>query len=286
MIYLNEFFVPNEDEETDFFYEIKRTCYSTFYPFGIFPKLKLKKIEFSPITIFYGGNGTGKSTLLNVIAEKLKLKRVSIFNKSSFYNDFLELCQFVISKEIPVTSRIITSDDVFDYVLDIRKLNEGIDFKREDLFEEYIERKYSDFHFKTMDDIDKLKSVNKARSASQSKYVKSKLNNNVREYSNGESAFKYFTEKITENALYLLDEPENSLAPNRQIEFAQYIEDSSRFYGCQFIISTHSPFLLSINQARIYNLDEIPVTTSKWNELENVKTYFEFFEKHREKFYT
>lgn len=286
MIYLNEFIIPDENEETDFLYEIKRTCYNTFYPFGIFPKLKLEKMKFAPITILYGGNGTGKSTLLNIIAEKLKLRRVSVFNKSSFYNDYIELCQSVINKNIPDTSRIITSDDVFDYVLDIRKLNESIDFKREDLFEEYIENKYTDFHFQTMEDIDRLKAVNKTRSKSQSKYVKDKLNDNVREYSNGESAFKYFTEKIAENALYLLDEPENSLAPNRQIELAQYIEDSARFYGCQFIISTHSPFLLSINQAKIYNLDKTPVTISKWIELENVRTYFDFFEKHRDEFYT
>lgn len=286
MIYLNEFIIPDENEEADFLYEIKRTCYNTFYPFGIFPKLKLEKMKFAPITILYGGNGTGKSTLLNIIAEKLKLRRVSVFNKSSFYNDYIELCQSVINKNIPDTSRIITSDDVFDYVLDIRKLNESIDFKREDLFEEYIENKYTDFHFQTMEDIDRLKAVNKTRSKSQSKYVKDKLNDNVREYSNGESAFKYFTEKIAENALYLLDEPENSLAPNRQIELAQYIEDSARFYGCQFIISTHSPFLLSINQAKIYNLDKTPVTISKWIELENVRTYFDFFEKHRDEFYT
>mgnify|MGYP006990124335 CR=1 FL=1 len=36
---------------------------------------------------------------------------------------------------------------------------------------------------------------------------------NVREHSNGESAFLYFTDKIKENGLYLLDEPENSLSP-------------------------------------------------------------------------
>lgn len=286
MIYLNEFIIPNENEETDFLYKIKRTCYNTFYPFGIFPKLKLEKLEFAPITILYGDNGTGKSTLLNVIAEKLKIKRVSAFNKSSFYSDYIQLCLAVINKNIPKTSRIITSDDVFDYVLDIRKLNEGIDFKREDLFEEYIDNKFTDFHFKTMEDIDRLRTINKSRSTSQSKYVKDKLNDNVREYSNGESAFKYFTEKISEDSLYLLDEPENSLAPNRQIELAQYIEDSARFFGCQFIISTHSPFLLSINQAKIYNLDKTPVTISKWTELENVRTYFDFFEKHRNEFYT
>ena len=131
---------------------------------------------------------------------------------------------------------------------------------------------------------ERLKKVNQARSKTKSKYVKANLIDNVREYSNGESAFKFFTEKIKENALYLLDEPENSLSPKRQIELAQFIEEAARFYRCQFIISTHSPFLLALPFAKIYNLDLVPVTTSKWTELENVQTYFRFFEKHRQDF--
>lgn len=284
MIYLSEFYLPDEGDEYDVLYGEKRTCFNTFYPFGIFPELELEKLVFEPVTIFYGGNGTGKSTLLNIIAETLKLKRNAVFNKSSFYNDYISFCKAITNQPIPDESRIITSDDVFDYILNIRNLNNGIDFKREDLFEEYTESKFSDFKFTTMDDLDRLKLINKTRSTSQSKYVKSKLMNNVREYSNGESAFKYFTEKITENALYLLDEPENSLSPKRQIELTQYIEDSARFFNCQFIISTHSPFLLSMKNAKIYNLDKAPVTTSRWTELENVQAYFEFFEKHRNEF--
>lgn len=284
MIYLSEFYLPNEGDEDDILCGEKRTCFNTFYPFKIFSTIELEMLTFEPVTIFYGGNGTGKSTLLNIIAETLKLKRKAVFNKSSFFNDYISLCKAMTNENIPEESRIITSDDVFDYILDIRNLNNGIDFKREELFKKYTHSKYSDFKFRTMADLDRLKTVNKSRSKSQSKYVKSELMPNVREYSNGESAFKYFTEKITENSLYLLDEPENSLSPKRQIELTQYIEDSARFFNCQFIISTHSPFLLSMKNAKIYNLDEVPVSTSNWTELENVRTYFEFFEQHRNEF--
>ncbi len=284
MTFLREFYLPNAEMENNGFYNERRTCFNTVYPYCIFPKLQLEEITFETVTIFYGGNGTGKSTLLNVIAETLNLKRNAVFNKSSFFNDYIANCEAVTSGKLPPESRIITSDDVFDYILDIRTLNNGIDSKREELFEEYTENKYSDFKFRTMSDLDKLKAVNKSRSTSQSKHVKSALMDNVREYSNGESAFKYFTEKINESALYLLKEPENSLAPKRQIELTKYIEDSARFFNCQFIISTHSPFLLSMKNAKIYNLDKIPVTTSDWNELENVRTYFQFFEKHRDEF--
>lgn len=194
------------------------------------------------------------------------------------------MCHMQLKADIPENSRIITSDDVFDYMLNIRNLNEGIDQKREELFEEYLDAKYSHFQMKSMADYEQLVKVNAARSKTQSRFVRNELMDNVREYSNGESAFKYFTEKIGENGLYILDEPENSLSPKRQMELMKFIEDSARFFGCQFIISTHSPFLLSMRGAKIYNLDENPVKVRRWTELENVRTYFEFFKSHESQF--
>ena len=84
--------------------------------------------------------------------------------------------------------------------------------------------------------------------------------------------------------LYLLDEPENSLSPARQLELAQFLHDSARFYNCQFVIATHSPFLLAMPGARVYDLDAEPVTTRKWTELENVRATWEFFQAHRDEF--
>ena len=107
---------------------------------------------------------------------------------------------------------------------------------------------------------------------------------NVREHSNGESAFIYFTEKIKQNSIYLLDEPENSLSPERQMELSEYLENSVRFYGCQIIMATHSPFLLSMKGARIYDLDENPVDIKRWTQLPNVRAYYEFFKKHQNEF--
>ena len=181
-------------------------------------------------------------------------------------------------------SRIITSDDVFDYMLNIRNLNEGIDRKREMLFEEYLDTKFEKFQMKSLDDYEQLKRVNNARRKTQSQFIRSELMDNVREYSNGESAFLYFTEKVTENALFLLDEPENSLSPAKQQELVKFIEDSARFFGCQFVIATHSPFVLAIRGAKIYDLDEEPVDVKRWTELENVRAYYDFFKKHASEF--
>mgnify|MGYP003306606792 CR=1 FL=1 len=102
--------------------------------------------------------------------------------------------------------------------------------------------------------------------------------------SNGESAFSYFAREIGEDALYLLDEPENSLSPSNQLELKYFIEDCVRNHGCQFIISTHSPFLLSLKGAKIYDIDSYPVETKKWTELDCVRVYQEFFRENDYKF--
>lgn len=284
MIYLKSFTFPNADTEYDFILSIKRTCYDSYYPFRILSKNDLDRLDFDTVTILYGGNGSGKSTALNIIAEKTGIYRDSVYNKSNFFPDYIELCSMNVVEDIPEKSRIITSDDVFDYMLNIRNLNEGIDLKREKLFDEYLDAKYSKFQMKSMEDYEQLKKVNNARRKTQSRFVRSELMDNVREYSNGESAFRYFTEKIEEDGLYLLDEPENSLSPKRQMELMSFLEDSARFFGCQFIISTHSPFLLAMRGAKIYNLDQNPVSIEKWTELENVRTYYEFFKAHEKEF--
>ncbi|GAA4655146.1 AAA family ATPase [Anaerocolumna aminovalerica] len=284
MIYLKSFTFPNADIEFNFFMNIQRTCYDSYYPFKILSKHDLDRLDFDTVTILYGGNGSGKSTALNVIAEKTGIYRDSIYNKSNFFSDYVNMCGMNVEEDISDNSRIITSDDVFDYMLNIRNLNEGIDLKREKLFDEYLDAKYSQFQMKSLADYERLKKVNNSRRKTQSRYVRGELMDNVREYSNGESAFLYFTEKIGENGLYLLDEPENSLSPKRQMELLSFIEDSARFFGCQFIISTHSPFLLSMRGARIYNLDENPVTIQRWTELENVRDYYDFFKTHEKEF--
>lgn len=284
MIYLNAFIFPDEDMEFDFILEEKRTCYDSFYPFKVLSQNCFERIDFEPITILYGGNGSGKSTALNVIAEKIEADRESIYNKSNFYSDYVKLCKVYIEDEIPKDIRIITSDDVFDYMLNVRNINDGIDQKRSEIFGDYLESKYSNFKMRSIRDYEQLKRINSARSKTQSKFVRENLMDNVREYSNGENAFRYFIEKIDENGLYILDEPENSLSPKRQIELAEFIENAARFLECQFVISTHSPFFLAMNGAKIYDLDEDPVDVKKWTELESVRVYHDFFKQHKDKF--
>lgn len=284
MLYLSRFAFPDDEKEFDFLLTVKRKCYNSFYPFKVLSARGLLELELEPVTILYGGNGSGKTTALNVMAEALKLHRDSRYNRSSFFEDYIALCTHELRGEIPERSRVITSDDVFDFMLNLRAVNAGLDEKREELFQEYLDAKYSDFHFRTMEDYDRLKTVNMARSSTQSRYVRKKLMGNLPEHSNGESAFLYFTQRIEEDGLYLLDEPENSLSPARQQELCQFIEDSARFFHCQFLIATHSPFLLAMRGAKVYDLDANPVTIRRWTELPAVRAYYDFFQAHAKEF--
>lgn len=284
MIYLSHFSFPDIEIEYDFILAQKKTCYDSYYPFQILSKHRLAMLDFEPVTILYGGNGSGKTTALNVIAETLDLQRDALYNRSAFFEDYIKLCRYRTECAIPKDSRIITSDDVFDFMLNLRSLNEGIDRKRNDLFEDYLDAKYSHFTMRSLEDYEQLKKVNQARSKTQSRFIRDNLMGNVREHSNGESAFLFFSEKIKENGLYLLDEPENSLSPERQQELLRFLEDSARFFGCQFIIATHSPFLLSLRGAKIYDMDEEPVDVKRWTELANVRAYYDFFKAHEQEF--
>ncbi|MCD8506167.1 MAG: AAA family ATPase [Alkalibacterium thalassium] len=276
-MFLHAVTFPSSEAEFSFFIEIKRKVYTTFYPFQVLSNKQLERIDCVPITILYGGNGSGKTTALNVIAEKIGAERDALYNKSSFFEDYLAYCSIEPAADEPDFKRIITSDNVFDYVLTLRSVNEAIDEKREEIFEDYLETKYAQFQLKSLDDYEQLKKMNETRRKTQSRFVRDNLMNNIREQSNGESAFKYFVEKIEENGLYLLDEPENSLSPERQLELKKYIEDSARFFNCQFIISTHSPFFLAMEGAEIIDLDSEPAVVRKWTDLENVRAYQRFF---------
>lgn len=284
MIYLSEFSFPDGEQESYFFDTVKRTCYDTYYPFQVLPAHGVTRLTFEPITIMCGGNGCGKSTVLNVIAEKLALHRDTLFNRSPFLEDYTALCDYALRHGLPEDSCIVTSDDVFDFMLNLRALNQGIDQKREALYDEYLINKRARFQLRSMDDYETLRQINLARRTTQSKYVRANLMDNPREHSNGESALLYFQNKVKDGGLYLLDEPENSLSPEKQLELAQFLEESARFFQCQLIIATHSPFLLALRGAKIYHLDETPARVRHWTELPNVQTYRTFFLSHENEF--
>lgn len=274
MTYLKEFYLPTIQKE-----ELTTNTPSS-YPFGIFPYKEIEQINFKPITIFYGSNGSGKSTLLNIIAAKLGIARTANFNTTYLFDAYINICKKV-SNAIPANSKFITSEDVFSHILEVRLKNSEIDSKREELEKLYYKEKYTPINY---DNMEELKIQNETRSKSQNQFIKSRLEENIKEFSNGETAIQFFDNSFKIGNLYILDEPENSLAPKFQMQLAKIILESARYCDCQFIIASHSLFILSIEEALIYDLDDIPTKTKNWYELENMKIYNDFFRKFSKEF--
>lgn len=300
MIYIDSFKFATSTDEERFFAGQRRTCYDTYYPFQVFPKKEFAQIDFADITILYGGNGSGKSTALNLIANKIGAEHDTVYNRSNFFEEYLKLCKIKFENQSYKNKVILTSDGVFDCMLDIRHLNQRIDVDREQAFDEYMHwkmiamypEKFTTAQRKEYEEIKRhpfanqtlYKQASMANTRTQSQYVRRTVADNVREMSNGESAFEYFVHRIDRDGIYILDEPENSLSPKLQLELVKYLQDSARYFNCQLIIATHSPFVLSIESAKIYDLDAYPVDLKKWTELENVRAYYDLFKSHADEF--
>ena len=288
-MFIDSFTFPSrEDEESCNYGMSSLNAFQSVYPFFVLKREKRIKLEFEPLTILYGSNGSGKSTMLNVISHKLWLDRYSPANITPFFESYADLCSYEPGRDRPRERRIIVSDDVFDIMFRQRLYNSQVDEKRDDAAEEYdaIRDKAAGFRMTSLDDAEMLSKINlvNSRRHTKSEYVRNRISRNSRTRSNGESAVRFFSESMGEDGLYLLDEPENSLSPNTQLKLIAFLEEKVRFYSCQLIIATHSPFILSMRGAKIYNIDCEQPAPCKWTELENVRAYFDLFEKHRDQF--
>lgn len=90
-------------------------------------------------------------------------------------------------------------------------------------------------------------------------------------YSHGESFIKLVQNRFTPNGLYILDEPEAALSPERQMSLLCLINDLVK-EGSQFIIATHSPILISYRNGKILNLND-NFKEVKYRETEIYQTY-------------
>ena len=88
------------------------------------------------------------------------------------------------------------------------------------------------------------------------------------EQSHGESFLSTFLNYGERNMLYILDEPEAALSPQRQLSLIVRIKELVD-QGCQLIISTHSPILMAYPEADIYNIDEDGARLTPFEETEH-----------------
>lgn len=300
MVYLEKFIFPDEEAEYSLARDRMAENGGAFgyldnaYPCGMFSQKGLFELDFEPITIVYGGNGSGKSTILHILSEKLGLKRIAPQNGGELFLPYCAACSWRAGTDdegellsVPEKSRIVTSDDIFEYMLAARTRNEEIAENTERGRRDYAALKFGEnIRFTGWENYEdfRLQVLARTKSLSRRKFLQKFAGKEVRLRSNGETALDFFDEMLKEDALYLLDEPENSLSPKMQLQLKALLERKARYCGCQLIIATHSPFLLALDRAKIYDLDRVPVLPRKWWELENAKTYFEFFYENRKYF--
>ena len=78
---------------------------------------------------------------------------------------------------------------------------------------------------------------------------------NLHECSHGESFLKLVQNRFLDHGLYILDEPEAALSPQRQLSLLCLIDQLVK-EGSQFIIATHSPILISYREGKILDLNQ------------------------------
>lgn len=249
------------------------------YPYHIFSGKDWDFFLFDRITVLYGNNASGKSTLLNIIANKLGIsgKEKSTYNpRDPYFDQFVKECIYEFGddeygnavRRLPANSRYIKSEDI---MYEIKKIQQELALQESwffDLAQEGFDQ----------NQIQALKGDWKFREKMET------LHFNQEKYSNGETAMQIFDELLRPDGLYLLDEPEVSLSPQNQKRLAEEINRLARFLDCQFIISTHSPFMLGTLAGKIYNIDSEYLEPCRWSQLENVRYMYEFFRERRGEF--
>ncbi|MFC4075984.1 AAA family ATPase [Salinithrix halophila] len=192
------------------------------YPFNIPALQGWNQLSLdTSVTFFVGENGSGKSTIMEAIAYQCG------FNTAGGSRDHVydvHESQAVLGKYIRLSW--------------LPKVTEGF-FLRAESF----------YHFASyIDEVDPAGIYQRYGGRS------------LHHQSHGESFFSLFSNRFNERGLYLLDEPEAALSPQRQLAFLRLIDQLVNQTESQFIIATHSPILLGYPNAKLYNFDASPIS--------------------------
>ncbi|TFE02362.1 AAA family ATPase [Jeotgalibacillus salarius] len=104
----------------------------------------------------------------------------------------------------------------------------------------------------------------------------------LHDQSHGESFLSLFANRFQQKAIYLLDEPEAALSPQRQLALLKIMHDLEQQGSCQFIIATHSPILLGYPGADILSFDQGEIQLIEY-EMTDHYQITHYFLQHRER---
>lgn len=196
------------------------------FPFTIPSLAHFERLEFpTNVTFFVGENGSGKSTLLEGIADRCDFNTAG-GGRNHLYE--VHKAEAVMGEHLRLAWG--------------QKVSNGF-FLRAETFYQFAEQ------------IDKLESPYKYAPYGGKSLL---------EQSHGESFLNLFMYNFNGKALYLLDEPEAALSPQRQLSLLRIMKDLE--HEAQFIIATHSPILLGYPNATIYEFDETGINTVQYEQ--------------------
>lgn len=228
------------------------------FPFNV-PAIKhAHNIDLSNNIIFFiGDNGTGKSTLIETIAFRLQLPHIdgASYSKKSFQAavqlaSYLEL-DFKINRPIGFFFR---AEDFGDYMNSIDRRDSVLHKQLIDL-----EGEVPDHIIQEMKD----------NANYQIHHMRKNYGQELSSFSHGEAYLQIIQEKIKTRGIYILDEPEAALSPAKQLSLLYHINDHLKSNMSQFIIATHSPILMSIPNATIYEITNEKMVRTELEETEH-----------------
>ena len=229
------------------------------FPFNLPLVKKLDQIEFhSPVTFFVGEDGSGKSTLLEAIGAGVKLATVGgdDVDRDVTLQNARALGKQLKFSWLSKTHRgfFLRAEDFFNFARRLQTMIRELQEIADSFDGEYAGHGLG---------------LAKGAVLGQRQALIERYGENLDANSHGESFLKVFQSRFVAGGLYLLDEPEAPLSPQRQLALMSMLKEMVD-QEAQFIIATHSPILMAFPGARILSFDDHPVMEAHYDDVEHV----------------
>ncbi len=239
------------------------------FPFTVPVIANLEMLDLDvPVTCFVGENGSGKSTLLEAMAVAAGLASAGAADRAQD-DPSLEAQQW-LARALKLTWRTRSYRGFFLRAEDFFAFQQRMKREQQDLAAE-LER--MEVEFEGASDYAKTLAMGPLRTSARE--IRRRYGEEPDARSHGEAFLNFFQQRLVPNGLYMLDEPEAALSPQRQLGLLALMMEQVASGG-QFIVATHSPLLLAYPGARIYSFDDERIEPIAWEHTEHVRLTRDF----------